>query len=111
MWVNECLVYNKIKKEQMQTETVPLNFIQSPNGKQMKKESPWQTVLATIAASGTIGCFVFLWNLNGTMARMQERDMERAKGMDEINGKINTMQLDIRDLRDKTIRIETLKTH
>lgn len=93
----------------METQITPFNYTHPSNGKQMKKEAPWQTVLASITASGMIGCFIFLWNLNGTIARMQERDIERAKGMDDINGKINTIQLDVRELRDKTIRIEALK--
>lgn len=93
----------------MKTETTPIKFVQSSNGNSMKNESPWQTVLASITASGAVGCFLFLWNLNGNIARMQERDMERAKSIDDINGKINTIQLDVRELRDKTIRIEALK--
>lgn len=93
----------------MESQAKTVSFIQSYNGKLMKKESPWQTVLASIAASGTIGCFIFLWNLNGTIAGMQQRDIDKAKSIDDINGKINTIQLDVRELRDKTIRIEALK--
>jgi hypothetical protein len=91
----------------MQTETQPFTY--TSNGKQMKKpiESPLTTTLLSVGTAGIIGCFIFLWNQNGTNAKILERDAQKSQAIDQINGKINQMQLDIREVRETAIRIES----
>lgn len=72
-----------------------------------KKSSIIQTFLLSLATTGVIGCFGFLWSLNSTVARLQERDTENIKAREEWSMRTNSMQLDIRDIRERLIRIET----
>lgn len=67
------------------------------------------TALLSVITAGIIGCFGFLWNLNGTLARMQERETEAVRIREEMRTKVNTLQLDMRDVRERVIRIESLK--
>jgi len=66
-----------------------------------------QTIIVSLLTAALIACFGFLWNLNGTLSRMEERDVTREKALNDINLKINSIQLDLIDLRDRIIRIET----
>lgn len=63
------------------------------------------SLLTTLIA----GCFAFLWNLNAAITRIQDQQMQNAKAIDEINLKINNIQLDVRDLRERIIMIESKK--
>lgn len=65
------------------------------------------TFVLSLATSLIAGCFIFLWNVNASLIRLQERELERDKAIDDLNIKINNIQLDIRELRDKVIRIES----
>jgi Tfp pilus assembly protein PilO len=65
------------------------------------------TFLLSVVTAATIGCFGFMWSLNSTIARLQEHDTETIKVRSETSTKINTMQLDIRDIRERLIRIES----
>ncbi len=66
------------------------------------------TALLSVVTAGVIGCFGFLWNLNGTLARMQERETESIRVREEMRVKVNTLQLDVRDVRERIIRIESI---
>lgn len=90
----------------METETKSFKITHYSNGSKMKKESPLTSILLSIATAGIIGCFVFLWGQNSTNAIILERDAQKTRAIDEINGKINTMQLDFREVRDKVIKME-----
>jgi hypothetical protein len=65
-----------------------------------------QTFLLSVLTAATIGSFGFMWNLNTTIARLQEHDTEMIKAREENVTKMNNMQLDIRDIRERLIRIE-----
>lgn len=89
------------------------NLSMSPNGS-TKIAAPVMpekivTALLSVVTAGTIGCFGFLWNLNSTLARMQERETEAIRIREELRIKINALQLDIRDVRERVIRIESVK--
>jgi hypothetical protein len=66
------------------------------------------TAFLSVITAGIIGCFAFLWNLNGTLARMQERETEAIRVREEMRTKVNALQLDVRDVRERVIRIESL---
>ena len=95
----------------MDTEVSEITYVKSSNGNKMKKtiENPVTTTLLSIGTAGIIGCFVFLWNQNSTNAQILERDGQKSRAIDDINIKINQMQLDIRDVRERVIRIESQK--
>lgn len=65
------------------------------------------TALLSIASAGVIGCFAFFWKVNGVMTRLEERDTQNIKAREDQIMKTNSMQLDIRDIRERLIRIET----
>lgn len=54
-----------------------------------------------------IGCFSFLWKVNGVMVRWEERDMEKTNTINRLQQTVNTIQLDLADLKIATTRIET----
>jgi hypothetical protein len=61
-----------------------------------------------------IGCFSFLWKVNGVMVRWEERDMEKTNSINRVEQKVNnvelklnTVQMDVSDLKIATTRIET----
>jgi hypothetical protein len=88
------------------------NISMSPNGstKSIAPVMPDKliTALLSIITAGVIGCFSFLWNVNSTLARMEERETEAIRIREEMRIKINALQLDIRDVRERVIRIETV---
>ncbi len=65
------------------------------------------TALLSIATSGIIGCFAFLWQVNGALARLEERDTENIRAREEVMIKTNNIQLDLRDVRERLITLET----
>ncbi len=65
-----------------------------------------QTIVVSLLTAALIACFGFMWNLNSTLARMEERDLSKEKALNDINAKINIIQLDLYDLKDRVIRIE-----
>jgi hypothetical protein len=77
----------------------------STNGADRK--STLQPFLLSIMTTGVIGCFGFLWSLNNTITRLQDHDAEVNKLIDEISVKINNIQLDIREVRERLVRIES----
>lgn len=95
--------------------TIQLNQPQV-NGVRVKSKilERFYSVILGIMSTALIGLFTFLWNANSTLAQMKEKNISIEKSVNDINIKLNNVQLDIRDLRDKTIRIETrqnLKLH
>jgi hypothetical protein len=88
------------------------NITMSPNGSTKLAPSFLSDKLITAALSimcaGVTGCFAFLWNLNGTLARMQERETEAIRVREEMRTRVNTLQLDVRDIRERVIKFETL---
>lgn len=74
------------------------------------KKTNWEerinTFLLSVVTAGVIGCFGFLWNMNNSITRLQEHDVENNQAKEEMVIKINNMQLDIRDIRERLIRVE-----
>jgi hypothetical protein len=66
-----------------------------------------QTWLLGISSVAAVGAFTFLWNLNKNLATMQQDQMYGKQRYDQIQGTMNNVQLDLRDIRDKVIRLET----
>lgn len=68
------------------------------------------TFLLSLATAGVIGCFGFLWNMNNSITRLQDHDNDNIRLREEQTIRINNMQLDIRDIRERVIRMEAQKT-
>ena len=66
-----------------------------------------QTWLLGISSVVSIGAGTFLWNLNKNVAIMQEQTGYGKQQIDRLQSTINNMQLDMREIRDKVIRLET----
>lgn len=65
-----------------------------------------QTWLLGISSIAAVGAFTFLWNLNKNVAIMQEQNQYWKQKVDQLQGAVNNMQLDMREVRDKVIRLE-----
>ena len=63
--------------------------------------------ILSLLSAMLIGCFSFLWKVNGVMVRWEERDMEKTNSINRLEQKVNTIQLDVADLKITTTRIET----
>lgn len=87
----------------------PSRLIHPSNGSSMKKtfQDRLVTALLSIATTGIISCFGFLWKVNGTQEKMLQHDIDADRRMDNIEGKINNIQLDIRE--ERAVRLELLK--
>lgn len=80
------------------------------NGKENKLSGMYEkiiTSLLSVATAGVIGCFAFLWNLNSSVSRLQDHDTDNIKAREEWATKTNAIQLNIQDIRERLIRIET----
>lgn len=84
-------------------KAIPENYV----AKKTFMEDNVHTFLLSIATAGVIGCFGFLWNLNNAITRLQEHDTENIKAKEEQSIKMNSIQLDIRDIRERVIKIES----
>lgn len=67
-----------------------------------------QNFLLSVATTGTISCFGFLWNANKTLTKLEQLEIQKAQAIDELRIKLNNIQLDVRDVREKVIRLEIL---
>lgn len=93
----------------IQTAT-PIKLMPSANGRRMRTfQEKLQTAVISIATTGIISCAGFLWKVNASLARIEQHEMETDKFMDDLQLKMNNVQLDVRDVRDKVIELKTLK--
>jgi hypothetical protein len=85
-----------------------ITFMASANGGHQSetKRFDWHSFALSVASAGVIGCTVFIFKMNERVVKMEEHDLEHSRGMDKIEQTMNQMQLDLRDIRDRTIRIE-----
>lgn len=65
-----------------------------------------QTWLLGISSVAAVGAFTFLWNLNRNVGTIEEQNGYGKQQIDRLQQTINNMQLDMRDIRDKVIRLE-----
>lgn len=86
----------------------PKTIIMPSNG-HSPMSNPWiQNVLLPILVAGLSAVAIFMWNLNSTVAVINERQMQQVKDKDDMKQDINQIKLDLRDLRDRAIREERL---
>jgi uncharacterized membrane protein len=88
--------------EKIQSKTI----IMPTNGTIQGKSVDVYAIVASIISAGVVGCFVFLWNSNTAQARSQEQMTNMLKVIEEQRNTLNQMQLDMRDVREKVIRLE-----
>lgn len=93
----------------------PVSYVKkiqhSENGASTKSslEDKIHTFMLSVATAGVIGCFGFLWSMNKAITILQEHDTETIKSRAEQAIRTNSMQLDIRDIRERVIKIEAQK--
>ena len=96
----------------IKTGTTTIQLTQSANGKPMKSISDkFLTAAISIAASGIMGCCLFLWKSNASLSQIEEHLMDIDKRMDKHEKKTDDMQLNMEDTKERLIRIETLQKH
>lgn len=81
--------------------------------KEMRKsesllERRFDTILLSICTAAVLGMFGFLWNMNARMAVTEERDRAKNDVINKMQSDVNTMRLDLQDLKIKvtTLQIE-----
>lgn len=92
----------------MQYTTKPVIMPSNGAATGIGKFIDWKAIVGSIATSLIIGNFVYAWNTNATVARILEKQDEQVRLYNDLKGDLNQLQLDIRDLRDRTINLERL---
>lgn len=82
-----------------------LNIFNSQIKKSKQVENYHNFILSLLSAL-IIGCGGFLWNINAKLARIEERDYDKTNTINDLQLKINSLQLSLFDIRERTIRIE-----
>lgn len=92
--------------------TQPKTIIMSSNGQHTPASSnPWvQNLIMPAILAIVVAMAGFLWGLNSSVAVLNDRQLRDAKDKDDMKQDINQIKLDIRDLRDRSIREERLQT-
>jgi hypothetical protein len=89
---------------------IPIKLMPSANGRKMRTfQEKLQTAVISIATTGIISCAGFLWKVNASQARMEEHLIEMDKKINDLQLNMNNMQLDVRDVRDRVIKLEVYK--
>lgn len=93
---------------QQTSQINPVTFMASANGQRVKKgwSDKLQGALLTIATTALIGNFTYLWNLQGTVTLLKERDQEKNESINVMIKKIDDMSLLIQDMRLEMTRME-----
>lgn len=85
-------------------------------GSYINFEKHLNTLFLGIISAATIGAFGFLWNVNKTLAVMQERDEKRSMQIQQVQTNMNDLRLDVKDskyslqdVRERVIRLEVNK--
>lgn len=63
----------------------------------------------SIATTGIVFCCGFMWKTNATLTRIEQQQVDTRQDVNDINIKMNNMQLDMRDVRDDVVELKTLK--
>lgn len=67
------------------------------------------TAAISIATTGIIACCGFAWNTNGSIVKIEQHLIEKDKAIDDLNIKMNNLQLDIRGAREAIVELKTLQ--
>jgi hypothetical protein len=90
-------------------KTQPKTFFMSENGTAVERQKvqwPIREILISVASGLIVAYGAILWNINTVATRVQEQQIEDIKYREEDRTFKNQMQLDIRDVRERLIRIE-----
>lgn len=92
-----------------QTQINPIKFMASANGQRSKKgwSDKLQGAILVIATSALLGNFTYLWKLNALATKLEDHDNQKTLAIDALNGKMNNLQLNVQDIKESVIRIET----
>jgi len=71
-----------------------------------KKDSWIANILLSIVTASVLGCFAFLWNLNSVATILKDHDLEKQNMINDLNLKMNNLQLNVQEVKERVIRIE-----
>jgi Tfp pilus assembly protein PilO len=69
-----------------------------------------QTALISIGTTAVVTCCGFLFKVHGSLERIEQSLSDEVRIRNEHQAKINTIQLEVADLKVVTARIETKQT-
>lgn len=96
----------------IKTGTTSIQLTQLANGKPMKSLSDkFLTAALSLATASIVGCCVFLWRSNASLSQIEEHLQGIDKRLDHHEKKIDDIQLNMEDTKERLIRIETLQKH
>lgn len=94
----------------MQTEVIaPVHQLsQSINGQRTKNKTleRFYNVIIGLLSTAITGLFIFIWDVNSTLAVMKERDDAKTQKIDEMMNKINNIQLTVQEIKEDNIRLK-----
>jgi hypothetical protein len=62
------------------------------------------SALLTICTTAVIGCFAFLWKINGEFAHLQERDINKEEKISHLQSDMNNIRLDQQIMKDNQMK-------
>lgn len=72
-----------------------------------------QTILLTVTTAFIIGCFSVMYNIDKSVTKMQEQNIDRTRRIDEVQQGMNDVKLELKDtkhavqdVRERVIRVE-----
>lgn len=72
-----------------------------------------QTVLLSLITAFLIGTFSVIYNIDRSVNKMQEQNIERTRRIDDVQQSVNDVKLDLKDtraavqdVRERVIRVE-----
>lgn len=96
----------------IKTGTTTIQLTQSANGKPMKSISEKiQIAIISLATTGIVACCGFLWKSNASLSQIEEHLQLMDKRLDNHELKIDKIQFNVEDAKERLIRIETLQKH
>lgn len=87
----------------------PIHLIPTANGRRMSNISEKLiTASISIATSGILFCCGFMWKTNASQARMEQHLIETDKEINDLQIKMNNVQLKVMDINGNVIELKTL---
>lgn len=90
-------------------EATTVNLIATPmNGQRTKNKGleRFYNVIIGLLSTAIAGLFIFIWDVNSTLAVMKERDDTKTQKIDEMMNKINNIQLTVQEIKEDNIRLK-----
>lgn len=73
---------------------------------QSNMEKHAQTFLLSLLTAATLGCFAFLWKVNGNIIVLQQQSVEGNTDRQRMQSSLNDANIRLVDVRERVVRLE-----